>query len=146
MNSQVFDHTSLIKFLEARFGHGRPDLIEQNITPWRRAVVGDLTTVFDFRHPNRSREVRLPDSDDFKPEELVRHPDEVPVPPTTDKRLPKQEHGVRPIPYTLQADGHHGDDSFRIDLRNSGGVTAVFQVRQAGSADAPRSYTDRRGL
>ncbi|MFI6243885.1 phosphocholine-specific phospholipase C [Micromonospora sp. NPDC050795] len=147
VNSQVFDHTSLIKFLEARFGHGRPDLIEKNITPWRRAVVGDLTTAFDFRHPNRSRDVRLPDTDDFKPEDLVRHPDEVPVPPT-DQRLPKQEHGVRParaIPYTLHADGHRGDDSFRIDLRNSGGVAAVFQVRQAGSADAPRSYTVEPG-
>ncbi|MBQ1028501.1 phospholipase C, phosphocholine-specific [Micromonospora sp. C97] len=147
VNSQVFDHTSLIKFLEARFGHGRPDLIEQNITPWRRAVVGDLTTAFDFRHPNRSREVRLPDTDDFKPEDLIRHPDEVPVPPA-DQRLPKQEHGVRParpIPYTLHADGHLADGAFRIDFRNSGGVAAVFQVRQAGSADAPRSFTVEPG-
>ncbi|MFI6064160.1 phospholipase domain-containing protein [Micromonospora sp. NPDC051227] len=50
-----------------------------------------------------------------------------------------------PVPYTLHADGHHGDDSFRIDFRNSGGVAAVFQVRQAGSADAPRSYTVEPG-
>ncbi|GAB4106539.1 phospholipase C, phosphocholine-specific [Micromonospora taraxaci] len=147
VNSQVFDHTSLIKFLEARFGHGRPDLIEKNITPWRRAVVGDLTSAFDFRHPNRTRDVRLPDTDDFKPEDLVRHPDEVPVPPT-DQRLPKQEHGVRParaIPYTLHADGRRDGDSLRIDFRNTGGAAAVFQVRQAGSADAPRSYTVEPG-
>lgn len=147
VNSQVFDHTSLIKFLEARFGHGRPDLIEKNITPWRRAVVGDLTTAFDFRHPNRSRDVRLPDTDDFKPEDLIRHPDEVPVPPA-DQRLPKQEHGVRParpIPYTLHADGRRDGDALRIDFRNTGKVAAVFQVRRAGSADAPRSYTVEPG-
>ena len=38
VNSQVFDHTSVIRFLEARFGHGNGDLVETNITPWRRAV------------------------------------------------------------------------------------------------------------
>ena len=43
----VFAHTSLIKFLEARFARGatgvNTDLVESNITPWRRAVTGDLS-------------------------------------------------------------------------------------------------------
>ena len=43
VNSQVFYHTSVIRFLEARFGVHEP-----NISPWRRAVCGDLTSVFDF--------------------------------------------------------------------------------------------------
>ena len=30
VNSQLFDHTSLIRFLEARFGHHRPDLTDQH--------------------------------------------------------------------------------------------------------------------
>ncbi len=47
VNSQVFDHTSMIRFLEERFGVAEP-----NITPWRRAVCGDLTSAFDFRTPN----------------------------------------------------------------------------------------------
>ena len=34
--SETFDHTSLIRFIEARFGVGEPQ-----ITPWRRAVCGD---------------------------------------------------------------------------------------------------------
>ena len=34
-----------------------PDLIETNITPWRRAVAGDLTTAFDFKTPNASRRI-----------------------------------------------------------------------------------------
>ena len=41
--SETFDHTSLIRFVEARFG-----VVEPNITPWRRAVFGDLTSCFDF--------------------------------------------------------------------------------------------------
>ena len=43
VNSQRFDHTSVLRFLEARFGVEEP-----HITPWRRAVSGDLTSVFDF--------------------------------------------------------------------------------------------------
>jgi phospholipase C len=45
--SQVFDHTSTLKFLEKRFGVQEP-----NISDWRRAVSGDLTSCFDFKTPN----------------------------------------------------------------------------------------------
>ena len=31
--SQVFDHTSVIRFIEARFADDHPDLMESNITP-----------------------------------------------------------------------------------------------------------------
>jgi phospholipase C len=31
------------------------------ITPWRRAVTGDLTSVFDFKTPDRAR-AALPDA------------------------------------------------------------------------------------
>jgi phospholipase C len=41
--SEVFDHTSILRFLEARFGVREP-----NISAWRRAVCGDLTSCFDF--------------------------------------------------------------------------------------------------
>jgi phospholipase C len=143
VNSQLFDHTSMIRFLEARFAHGKPDLTESNITPWRRAVVGDLTSAFDFKKPNASWRVRLPDTDDFKPVDLVRRADQVPIPPA-DPELPGQERGVRParaIPYTLQADGRAGTSSLSIDFQSSGGAAAVFQVRSADGAQEPRSYT-----
>ncbi|ESQ74540.1 phosphocholine-specific phospholipase C [Asticcacaulis sp. AC402] len=45
--SEVFDHTSVIRFLEARFG-----ITEPNISAWRRTVCGDLTSCFDFATPN----------------------------------------------------------------------------------------------
>src|SRR5262249_11011205 len=54
VNSEVFDHTSLIRFIEQRYAHQYPDLIEKNITKWRRAVAGDLTSAFNFRNPNQA--------------------------------------------------------------------------------------------
>ena len=48
MNSQVFDHTSVGQFLEKRFRIHVPA-----ISPWHRAVCGDLTSSFDFASPNR---------------------------------------------------------------------------------------------
>jgi phospholipase C len=141
VNSQLFDHTSLIRFLEARFAGGRKDLIESNITPWRRAVTGDLTSAFDFKTPNRSVSVKLPDTDDFKPADLVRRPDEVPVPPV-DPKLPGQERGIRParaIPYAFAVDGRTTATGCGIDFRNAGAAAGVFHVRSA--AHDPRSYT-----
>ncbi|MEI6074892.1 MAG: phospholipase C, phosphocholine-specific [Verrucomicrobiota bacterium] len=43
--SQVFDHTSVIRFLENWTGVKEP-----NISAWRRQVCGDLTSAFDFAH------------------------------------------------------------------------------------------------
>ena len=43
VNSGLFDHTSLIRLIEARFGVREP-----NISAWRRQTCGDLTSVFRF--------------------------------------------------------------------------------------------------
>jgi len=47
--SDVFDHTSLLRFLETRFGAEVP-----NLTEWRRSVTGDLTSAFNFATPDSS--------------------------------------------------------------------------------------------
>src|SRR5260370_15806516 len=52
VSSEVFDHTSLIRFIETRFGQNNPALKENNITQRRRAVTGDLTSAFNFTSPN----------------------------------------------------------------------------------------------
>jgi phospholipase C len=143
VNSQTFDHTSLIRFIEARFAAGNPDLIETNITPWRRAVAGDLTTAFDFAHPNASRNIKLPDTGTDMPTDLTRHSDDAVVPPANPS-LPSQEPGVRParaLPYTLEAHGRIDGGSYRIDFLNVGSAAAVFHVRSANASDASRSYT-----
>jgi phospholipase C len=48
--SDVFDHTSTLRFLETRFGAEVP-----NLSAWRRAHTGDLTSAFNFAaRPNYS--------------------------------------------------------------------------------------------
>jgi phospholipase C len=49
VSSDVFDHTSLLRFLETRFGAEVP-----NLSAWRRAAVGDLTSAFNFAAPDTS--------------------------------------------------------------------------------------------
>jgi phospholipase C len=47
--SDVFDHTSQMRFLETRFGVKAP-----NISPWRRATTADLTSTLRFSSPDAS--------------------------------------------------------------------------------------------
>ena len=51
--SDVFDHTSLLRFLETRFGVEVP-----NLSAWRRSVTGDLVSAFNFARPDRSEVTR----------------------------------------------------------------------------------------
>jgi len=44
VSSDLFDHTSVLRFLETRFGAEVP-----NLSAWRRATVGDLTSAFNFK-------------------------------------------------------------------------------------------------
>jgi phospholipase C len=49
VSSDPFDHTSVLRFIETRFGAEVP-----NLSAWRRATVGDLTTAFNFKSPDQS--------------------------------------------------------------------------------------------
>ena len=49
VSSDLFDHTSILRFLETRFGAEVP-----NLTAWRRAAVGDMTSAFNFTKPDQS--------------------------------------------------------------------------------------------
>src|SRR5580704_1014467 len=49
VSSDLFDHTSVLRFLETRFGAEVP-----NLSAWRRATVGDLTSAFNFKKPDQS--------------------------------------------------------------------------------------------
>jgi len=144
VNSEVFDHTSLIRFIERRFGRQHPGLQEPNITKWRRAVAGDLTSAFNFESPN-SVKVPLPSTLSYIPPDNNRHPDYVPTPPT-EQALPAQEHGIRParaVPYELHVHGEadFARGSFAIHFRNTGRQAAVFQVRSSSGSSGPWTYT-----
>jgi phospholipase C len=123
--SEVFDHTSIIRFLETRFGVREP-----NISPWRRAVCGDLTSAFDFTSAD-DRVPALPDTSAYAPPDHLRHPGVTPVPPAV-QHLPTQEPGVRParpLPYDLHATGSVGADGFEVAFVNRGSAGAVFHTR-----------------
>ena len=49
VSSDLFDHTSVLRFIETLFGAEVP-----NLSAWRRATVGDLTSAFNFKSPDQS--------------------------------------------------------------------------------------------
>ncbi|NKQ53960.1 phospholipase C, phosphocholine-specific [Amycolatopsis sp. K13G38] len=133
--SEVFDHTSIIRFMERRFGVREP-----NISPWRRAVCGDLTSAFDFSHTDTTVPA-LPDTSGYAPPDHQRHPDYVPAVPA-DPAMPLQERGqrpARPLPYDLAADATVGQDTLTVMFANHGGTGAGFYV--TAPAGGPWTYT-----
>ena len=139
VNSQVFDHSSVLRFLEKRFG-----VIETNISPWRRAVCGDLTTCFDFETPNDRPFPALPAT-----REAAERAHALPgrtKPPTPDAIVaPVQAKGTRPsraLPYALAVDGAVRDGAFGLTLSNGGEAGAVLHVYDRLRLEAvPRRYT-----
>jgi phospholipase C len=90
--TRTFDHTSLLRFLETRFGVPVP-----NLTPWRRSVTGDLTEAFNFAGPDFS----IPPLPVAGPNNPVAHPECIqqsayPTPGT--QSMPSQERGRRRSP------------------------------------------------
>ncbi|HWX91471.1 MAG TPA: phospholipase C, phosphocholine-specific [Terriglobales bacterium] len=137
VNSQVFDHTSLIRFVERRFG-----VVEPNITPWRRTVTGDLTSAFNFESPNDAI-VPLPSTAAYQPPNQDRYPDYMPTPPA-NQALPEQEPGTRParaLPYELHVGGEVNASGIQLFFRNTGKAGAVFQVRSGDGQTGPWTYT-----
>ncbi len=142
--SEVFDHTSVIRFLERRFG-----VMEPNLSAWRRAVCGDLTSAFDFASANASWP-DLPATTGYTAQADLQC-DSLPQPviPTV-QTMPIQEKGARParaLPYVLHANGRidatHG--RYWIDFVSSGGAAAVFQVYARHRTDGPWRYTVEAG-
>jgi phospholipase C len=142
VNSQVFDHTSLIRFIESRFG-----VMEPNITRWRRSVTGDLTSAFNFESPNAAI-VPLPSTGAYQPaqSDIVngkRFPDFDPQVPA-NQALPTQERGMRParaLPYELDVEAEVAVGGLQLRFRNSGKAGAVFQVRSGDGQCGPWTYT-----
>jgi phospholipase C len=137
VNSEVFDHTSSLQFLEKFLARKYGKKIEEsNISAWRRTVCGDLTSVF---RPDNSEKMTPPDF--LKRDEFVEsiHRAQFKNIPSNYKRLakeeinqinkepyaspfmPAQEKGIRSscaLPYELYADGKLSGDkqSFEVSL------------------------------
>ena len=149
--SQVFDHTSMLRFLETFLSYktGRP-IVESNISQWRRTVCGDLTSVFrpyngesaalpvplereaflgsiyEARHrpiPNNYKKLSV--------EEIKR----VRENPALSPLLPRQEKGARPscaLPYELAVDGALSGDRKSLMIHFAAG-NELFGNRAAGA-------------
>jgi phospholipase C len=145
--SETFDHTSVIRFIECRFGHER-DVKEADISPWRRAICGDLTSAFNFENPNDAFPP-LPATTGYVPADKQRHPDYVPLPPAL-QAVPKQESGVRPsraLPYEFFVRSRIDGSEKRVSIAfiNTGRAGAAFLLYRAASTAAPRTYTVEAG-
>jgi phospholipase C len=96
VSSDLFDHTSILRFLETRFGAEVP-----NLSAWRRATVGDLTSALNFAAPNQSIP-NLPSTVQAIPQVvqqcLASLLGTTPYPLPTPQSLPSQESGTAAKP------------------------------------------------
>lgn len=137
--SEVFDHTSTLKFLEKRFG-----VREDNISDWRRAVCGDLTSAFDFAAPNQDwTNLALPATADYM--RRVAQSKAAPTLRIPEQQTPAAQEGpqrpARALPYQIWADARTEQGKLWIDLANEGKTGAVFQVFDNTDRAGPWRFT-----
>jgi len=154
VNSEIFDLTSTIQFIETFIQNKfKKNIFEENISPWRRAISGDLTSVFraydnnglieipeflNMKHQivaiNRARSKPLPDNyinlsrldiEDIKSGKK-------------DEFLPRQEIGTKPsnaLNYELDVIEKHTDSqvelvfvasNYQFGKRSLAGVFTVY--------------------
>jgi len=138
VNSQAFDHSSVIRFIEARFGVKEP-----NISPFRRAALGDLTSAFNFRNPNGERLPRLAGRKSKAEADAVRAAQQAlpQITPPAGRGLPTQDTGIRPsraLPYDLHVAARTDDTrgTVKLAFANTGDAAAVFHVYDQLKLDA----------
>lgn len=147
--SQVFDHTSSIQFLETflnqKFGK---NIYHDNISEWRRAVCGDLTSAFTQYNGEEVRDIPFLDRDPFLG---AIHNAQFKKEPTNYRKLSseeiakfnrephtmlvRQEEGTRKanaIPYELYAEGGLSEDRKKFEIRMKAG-TDLFGEKSAGA-------------
>jgi len=151
VNSEVFDHTSSLQFLEKFLSHKLGKKIkESNISEWRRAVCGDLTSV--FRQYNGEK---ISNPDFLERDEFIEsiHKAQFKNVPSSYKKLSKsemekinkdpyssslmaaQEKGIRSscaLPYELYVDGILTADKKSFEISFKAG-NQVFGASSAGS-------------
>ncbi|KAA6436857.1 phospholipase C, phosphocholine-specific [Dyadobacter flavalbus] len=149
--SEVFDHTSILQFLEKFVSHKSGKQIkETNISEWRRTICGDLTSTFTpyngektalptFVERNEFMESiynakfkKLPNGYKTLTKEQIA---EVNRDPIGSSILPNQEKGTRPacpIPYEINAEGAVNADksAFEIALEAK---NDMFKDQSAGA-------------
>ncbi|MFB7225761.1 phosphocholine-specific phospholipase C [Streptomyces sp. NPDC056227] len=137
VNSETFDHTSVLRFLEARFG-----IQEPYISDWRRSICGDLTSTLDFSGADPTPvSFQVP-----APVATAGEAFQVPLP----QSMPTQEPGTRrarALPYDLLVNEGNADSGrFQLDLANRGRAGASLYIYDRTQPQAaPRRYTVSAG-
>ncbi|MET4081217.1 phospholipase C [Pedobacter sp. UYP30] len=139
VNSQVFDHTSSLMFLESWLKKKTGKTIKShNISDWRREMCGDLTSVFRPSEENnvplpnflqRAQVVKSINNAKDKPEQMAPTPlrkNEIEKVNKYDsfsanntEQMPKQEQGTKPacaLPYQLTADAKVIDGKLELSF------------------------------
>ncbi|MFP5471998.1 MAG: phosphocholine-specific phospholipase C [Gammaproteobacteria bacterium] len=148
VNSQVFDHTSVLRFLEQRFGVAEP-----NIGPFRRAVCGDLTSAFNFVNPNGEPLPTLSGRKSRDQADQLRTQQQAlaQIVPPANPQLPRQAAGTRPsraLPYELHTSARvdAAAGTVRLIFSNTGRQAAVFHVYdRLNLGRVPRRYMVEAG-
>ncbi len=144
VNSQVADHTSVLRFLETWTG-----IRETNISAWRRAMCGDLTSCFDFSHRVTSIP-SLPDATALRAAADRTQKTLPPSRPPTTQVAPAQDPGTapaRPLPYQPEANltvgaqvtvaaANHGSAALQLAVYPGAGAPQHVDVTPGGSATA----------
>ncbi|PRG54045.1 phosphocholine-specific phospholipase C [Burkholderia gladioli] len=151
VNSQVFDHTSTLLFLEKRFG-----VVEPQISAYRRAICGDLTSCFNFVSPNEgalpmlSGRTTKVSADSLAASQGAAKA--IPVPSATlTSALPAQATGARAsraLPYELHTTAHPAAGAITLEFANASAnaAGAVFHVYDRLHLDRiPRRYVVEAG-
>jgi phospholipase C len=117
--SEVFDHTSVLQFLEV-WGN----VTFSTISEWRRLVTGDLMSAFNWDSADYSWPV-LPDTSEYvKDGDVECHTLANPTIPT-EQAITKQEKGTkisRALGYEVQIRDTVSSSSMMIEMINSGSV------------------------
>jgi phospholipase C len=162
--SQVFDHTSVLQFLEKFVSHKTGKIIEEsNISRWRRAVCGDLTSAFQSTAEMDTGGLRFLPRDSFV-EEINRAQfkdlpagyrvlsaaeiEQIRRNPRDSSTMPCQEPGVRrssPLPYELAVDGGLSADRARFAIHFAAGKKR-FGDRSAGAPFTVYARTSKDDL
>jgi phospholipase C len=149
--SQVFDHTSVLQFLEHLLSRKLGRKVEEpNISRWRRTVCGDLSATFQSAADARNATLPFPPRDEFLesihqaqfkalPSDF--HPlsheeiEQTRNSPPGSSLLPRQEPGTRPscpLPYQLAVDGSLNRSRTQFTIRFEAG-DKLFGSRSAGA-------------
>jgi len=141
VNSEVFDHTSSLQFLEHFLSNKtKKEIREPNITEWRRTVCGNLTSVF---RPWNNEKIELPEflerdpfiesihkaqfkklPDNFKAltEEEIKA---INTNPHKASYMAKQEAGIRSacsLPYVLSAEATLNKNNHTVSIAFTAGA------------------------